>query len=216
MHNEEDRTSDHDGGYYILPEAALQFLPPEWRLHFEKIAEDGRAVLHSVDKELSQLVRLTNSVPALAALKHAQRRLSEHKFAAEMDALLELDMLTTAFVVTYVRLHQGGSSGGFARDSLPVNLRSVHDEVIEFRNKRFAHNTGHSSTSNAMEVALHNDRFEVGFTLSLGYYAGGAKGWSELVDFLHELFYDRLQKVLGRLKEKTGRDWIFPTAPAPD
>lgn len=41
-----------------------------------------------------------------------------------MEAFLELEMLTTAFVVTYVRLHQGGSRGGISRDSIPEKLRS--------------------------------------------------------------------------------------------
>lgn len=36
-----------------------------------------------------------------------------------MDAIMELDMLTTAFVVAYVRLHQGGNGSGFDRHNLP-------------------------------------------------------------------------------------------------
>jgi hypothetical protein len=52
-----------------------------------------------------------------------------------MVAFLELDMLTTAFVATYVRLHTGGSGSGFARDALPEALRSAHDEIIDMRNK---------------------------------------------------------------------------------
>lgn len=98
-----------------------------------------RAVLESVDKELSQLIRMSKSSTSLVALKYAAKRLSEYKLAAEMDAFLELDMLTTAFVVTYVGL-QGGSGSGFSRDSLPENLRGVHDLIVDMRNKRFADN----------------------------------------------------------------------------
>jgi hypothetical protein len=96
---------EEEGEYYSLPEEALQFLPEEWRNHFQAMADNGRAILESVDKELSQLVRISNSFTTLVTLKYAAKRLSEYKFAADMDAILELDMLTTAFVATYVRLH---------------------------------------------------------------------------------------------------------------
>lgn len=60
-----------------------------------------------------------------------------------MDAILELEMLITAFVVTYTRLSQGGAFSGFDRSELPEKFRPFHDEIIELRNQRFAHNDGH-------------------------------------------------------------------------
>ncbi|MET4790958.1 hypothetical protein ABIF64_003136 [Bradyrhizobium japonicum] len=50
-------------------------------------------------------------------------------FELQMEAFLELEMLTTAFVVTYVRLHQGGSRSGISRDSIPEKLRSSLNEL---------------------------------------------------------------------------------------
>lgn len=35
------------GEYYVIPEAAIQFLPEEWQAELEQAAEDGRAVLKS-------------------------------------------------------------------------------------------------------------------------------------------------------------------------
>ena len=207
---------EEEGEYYSLPEEALQFLPEEWRNHFQAMADNGRAILESVDKELSQLVRISNSFTTLVALKYAAKRLSEYKFAADMDAILELDMLTTAFVVTYVRLHQGGSGSGFSRDSLPEKLRGVHDQIIEMRNKRFAHNDDHHSVSNAMEIGFEGNRFLVKFDLTLEYQIGGATEWQELVKFLDAMTVDRMKKLVTRLKEKTGHDWVWPTGPAPD
>ncbi|MGY8684097.1 hypothetical protein Q2941_41020 [Bradyrhizobium sp. UFLA05-153] len=112
---------ENTGEYYVLPEEALQYLPEEWRDHFQAMADDGRIILKSVDNELSQLVRVLNSFAAVVALKHVQKRLSAYKFELKMEAFLELEMLTTAFAVTYVRLHQGGSGSGsgFSRDSVP-------------------------------------------------------------------------------------------------
>jgi hypothetical protein len=124
--------------------------------------------------------------------------------------------LTTAFVVTYVRLHQGGNGSGFSRDALPEKLRGIHDQIIDLRNKRFAHNDDHHSVSNAMEIGFQDDRFEIKFGLTLGYHVGGATEWHELVKFLDVMIVERLHKLFARLKEKTGRDWVLPTGPAPD
>src|SRR3546814_10507495 len=69
-----------------------------------------------------------------------------------MAAFLEFDMLTTAFVATYVRLHTGGSGSGFARDALPEALRSAHDELIDMRNKRYAHVAEHDSVGSVAKI----------------------------------------------------------------
>jgi hypothetical protein len=207
---------DDEPEYYVLPEEALKYLPEEWRNEFQARADSGRAVIESVEKELSQLARISNSFTSLVALKHAQKRLSEYTFAADMDAVLELDMLTTAFVVAYARLHHGGNGSGFSRDVLPEKLRETHDQIIGMRNKRFAHNDDHHSVSNAMEIGFEGSRFLVKFNLTLGYYIGGATEWHELVKFLDAMTVARMEKVIARLKEKTGHDWVMPTGPAPN
>src|SRR3546814_8494481 len=93
------------------------------------------------------LSRLSLSFYHVTVLKHIRDKLAVYRFKADMAAFLELDMLTTAFVATYVRLHTGGSGSGFARDALPEALRSAHDEIIDMRNKRYAHVAEHDSRS---------------------------------------------------------------------
>jgi len=200
--------------YYVLPEEAIALLPEEWQDQIQARISDGRAVLKSVDRELSQLGRLSNSLIALATLKHVRDRLVSYRFAATMDAVLELDMLTTAFIVTYVRLHEGGTGSGFARDVLPERLRSFHDDIISLRNRRFAHTGDHDSVSEAMEIGLQDDRFEVKLSISLGFHIGGATEWQEIVDVLDTIYAERCFKLLSRLKEKTGHDWVFAGDPA--
>ena len=209
------RPPEHSEEYYFVPEEGLQYLPKECRDHYQAIADDGHAVLSSVDKELSQMARISASLSTLVSLKHIKRRLAEYRFAADMEAILELDMLTTAFVVTYVRLHQGGSGSGFARDALPPKLREVHDAIVDLRNKRFAHNDEHHSVSNGMEIGFSEGRFDIKFGLTLGYHVGGATEWHELVDFLDSMVAEKMGKILARLQEKTGREWTLPSCPAP-
>jgi len=118
--------------------------------------------------------------------------------------------------VTYVRLHQGGNGSGFSRDSIPENLRTIHDQVVNLRNKRFAHSDEHDSVSNALEIAFEDNRFEIKFGLSLGYHIGGAKEWPDLVKSVEALYSERIDKLLARLKQKTGHDWALQSGPAPE
>ena len=203
------------GEYYVLPEDALQHLPEEWRNHFQAMADDGRVILKSVDNELSQLVRLLNSFTTLVTLKHVQKRLSAYKFEPEIGAFLELEMLITAFVVTYARLHHGGQQSGFSRNSLPEKLRSIHDEVIDLRNKRFAHHDEHDSVSSALEIFHEGSRFEVKFGISFGFYVGGRTEWPDLVKSVEALYNESIEKLLKRLKQKTGHDWGLQEGPPP-
>ncbi|MEJ8406057.1 hypothetical protein WKI27_11935 [Brevundimonas vesicularis] len=210
------RSSDDEIEYFSISEEALEHLPAEWREAIEVKAADGRAVLRSVDKELSALSRLSISAVTMVSLKHVQRRLSAYKFKPTLEAFLELEMLTTAFVVTYVRLHEGGGGSGFARNMLPEALRPIHDEILEMRNKRFAHQDGHASIADAMQIAFDDDAFELKLGLQLGYHVGGRLEWPHLVKFIDAMLAERLSKLQVRLAEKTGRPWIFPTGPAPD
>lgn len=212
---EEAETDDGDDEYYVLPEEAIKLLPEEWRDQIQAKADHGRAVLKSVDAELSQLSRISNSLATLQTLKYVRDRLSKYRFEANLDAILELDMLTTAFIVTYVRLHQGGKGSGFGRDALPEKLRGFHDEIISLRNKRFAHSDDHDSVSDAMEIGLQDDRFEIILSMTLGFHIGGALEWQELVDVIDALYAERCDKLLGKLTEKTGHAWALATGPVP-
>ncbi|WP_296173582.1 hypothetical protein [uncultured Brevundimonas sp.] len=201
--------------YFVIPEEAFQLLPPEWREHCRALAEDGRRVLTSADPELSQLARLSNSFATLVTLKHIRQRLAAFRFAPEMETLLELDMLTTAFAVTYVRLSQGGKGSGFTHRDLPEGLRASHNEILELRNKRFAHDDAHHSVQNALAINIQDGRFAVELKLQLGFYVGGASAWHQLVDFLDAFYYGRLEAVFERLRRKTGREWLMPQGPGP-
>ena len=177
----EDDGSDE---YYVIPEEAIQLLPAAWREEIEAMAEGGRAILRSVDAELSQLSRLSFASISLVTLKHIKKRLTDFRFQPTMESILENEMLVTAFVVTYWRIFEGGAGSGFARDALPERLRAFHDEIVELRNKRFAHNAGHHTINDAMEVGLQDHRFIVTLGSEFRIQIGGAPEWQDLVDFI--------------------------------
>lgn len=204
--------------YYVIPEAAIRFLPKEWQVQLQQVADDGRAVLKSADNELSQLSRIANVLVTIQSLKHVQKRLNEHGFEASMEHILELDMLTLAFAVTYVRLYQGGAGSGFARDNLPGHLRGCHDELVDMRNKRFAHNTGHHTIADALQITSDPEctHFEVQLGQSFRVQIGGNPLWAELVAFIDGMFADRMARLLTRISEKTGRRWSLPAGEPPE
>lgn len=216
MTREVSKGDDDDAEYFVLPEEAFVHLPDDMRNQLEKMAEDGRAVLRSVDQELNQAGRLSRSMIDLVSLRHVQDRLSTYRFSADMSALLELDMLITAFVVTYARLQKGGAGWGFKREDLPNELRIKHDEIIDLRNKRFAHSDDHHSITNMMEIQFAEEAYEIHPSLNMRIQIGGAPEWKELVEAVEGIVHSRLDKLVGHLSKKTGYKWVYAKGPAPD
>ncbi|MCP1214365.1 hypothetical protein, partial [Acetobacter okinawensis] len=131
--------------YVIFPEEAIKYLPEEWQKHLHAINEEAFGILEAADKDLTILNRIVHAYPTMASLRYIQHRLASTKFEATTEWMLENDMLTLAFVTTYARLVQGGIGSGVSRKTLPTELRSVHDSIVELRNKRYAHNDKHES-----------------------------------------------------------------------
>jgi hypothetical protein len=202
--------------YVTLPEEAIEYLPKEWRDHFRSLAEEGRGLLEIADKDLKHLNRLVHALPVMASLRYIQYRLASTKFEATEGWVFETDMLTSAFVTTYFRLIDGGLGSGVSRNTLPLKLRPVHESIIELRNKRYAHNVGHHSLRGEMLIGFENSKFDINVRFHMGMHVGGAKEWEPLVAFLDELMTNRLQKLLQKLTERTGREWRFPEGPPPE
>jgi hypothetical protein len=216
MANDVTDAADEEPGYYSLSEEHFHLLPKELRSQFEAMAADGRTILDSVEKELDRLTKISTSMATLASLRYIYDRLSKHQFSPDEEWMLELDMLTTAFLVTYVRLHQGKAGSGFDRSHLPEHLRAKHDEVLELRNKRFAHTDFHPSVRNMMEISFKDGVFIAAPSLSLGYFVGGATEWKELVESVEAIYYDQKEKLMARLTHKTAYQWKLIEGPPPD
>ncbi|MBP2537503.1 hypothetical protein [Agrobacterium tumefaciens] len=201
--------------YIVFPEEAIKYLPEEWQQQLYALKEEGQGVLETADDNLRILNRLVHAFPTMASLRYIQHRLSSTKFEATMDWALENDMLTLAFVTTYARLIDGGIGSGVSRSALPPELRPVHDKIIELRNKRYAHNAGHDSITGNLEIGFEGGKFDISVNFNMGFHVGGALEWKPLVEFLDELMFRRLYAQLDKLKEKTGRQWTFPSGPPP-
>lgn len=201
--------------YILFPEEAIRHLPLEWQKQFQIAIDEGKAILEDADTNLKNLNRLVHAFPTMASLRYIHYRLSSTQFTPSTEWVFENDMLTMAFVTTYVRLIEGGIGSGVSRKSIPNDLRPVHDEIIRLRNMRYAHNDGHESISGSLSIEFENGQFDLGVNFTMGFHVGGAKEWKRLVEFLDNLMVERHQVQLLNLKEKTGYDWNFSSGPPP-
>lgn len=206
-----------DDEFIYIPEELFTHLPKEYREAAQARKHQGENALQIADKDIQGLIRLTNAIPTTSLLSYIYHRLRKSKFEATAKTFMEQEVLTTAFIVTYSRLFaKGDASSGISRGNLPDHLRTVHDEIIQLRNKRYAHNGTHETVTSGIAVDFDDDGFRVHMQMSLGFYLGGRNEWEELITFIDALMHERLTKILRRLKEKTGHEWTFPTGPAPD
>ncbi len=206
-----------DDDYVYVPEEFFKHLPPEYRDAAEARKQQGSDILQIADKDIKSLVRLANAIPTTSSLSYIYHRLRTAKFEMTAEAVMEQEMLTTAFVVTYARLFVSGNGGsGVSRDQIPLHLRTVHDDILDIRHQRYAHNGGHKTIGSGIQIDFDDAEVRVNLGMSLGFYVGGRNEWEELVTFLDAHMHERLQKILGRLKAKTGLEWTFPVGPAPD
>ena len=201
--------------YVVFPEEAIKYLPEDWQERLYAIKEEGRGILAAADENLKVLNRLVHAYPTMASLRYIQHRLVSTKFEATTEWVLENDMLTLAFVTTYARLVEGGIGSGVSRKTLPPELRPVHDKIIELRNKRYAHNDGHESITGSLEISFEGGNFDINVKFNMDVHVGGALAWEPLVVFLDGLLVSRLHAQLQKLKQKTGREWTFPSGPPP-
>ena len=206
-----------DDEFVYVPEELFQHLPKEYREAAEARKQQGEDALRIVDKDIQGLVRLMNAIPTSSSLSYIYHRLRTTKLEPTADALMEQEALTTAFIVTYGRLFASGKgASGVSRKNIPTHLKSVHDDIIDLRNKRYAHNDGHETISSDVRIDFDDGGFRVGVQLTQGSFLGGRDEWEELIKFIDAHMHERLTKILARMTKKSGYEWSFPVGPAPD
>lgn len=215
--NNSARTIWEDDNYVYVPEELFALLPASYREAAEVRKKEGTNLLQIVDEDLQRFVKLGGTFQTVASLRYNFERLRALRFDGTTQAFFEHEMLTTAFVVTYARLFNARNGGsGVSKKQIPAHLREVHDDLMEIRNERYAHDGGHDSIETGIQIDFDDIECRVALEMRLGFHWGGRNEWGELVTFLEAYMHDRLQKTLRRLKEKTGREWKFPEGPTPD
>ncbi|WP_321363857.1 hypothetical protein [uncultured Celeribacter sp.] len=206
-----------DEEYVCVPEEFFALLPTEYREAAEARKRQGEDILRIVEKDLQDLHRLVRAIPTTSSLSYIYHRLRKTKLEPSNEWFMEQETLTTAFIVTYARLFAGGKGARrLDKSVLPDHLKPIHQEIIDLRNERYAHNDGHQSIGSRLQIDFDDDGFEVSVQSNLGLFIGGRDEWKELITFIDAYMHEQLMKVLNRLTEKTGYPWAFPEGPVPD
>lgn len=206
-----------DDDFVYVPEALFNHLPREYRDAAQALKQRGEDALRVGDNDIRGLIRLINAIPTASSLSYIYHRLRTSVTEVTPAALMEQEVLTTAFIVTYARLFATGNGAiRLSRSDMPERLRSIHDDIMDLRHKRYAHNDAHETVSSEVEVIFDSDGFNLRAQVSVGLYFGGRDEWKELITFIDAYMHERLFKILDRLTEKTGYKWSFPSGPAPD
>lgn len=206
-----------DGKYVYIPEELFGHLPPEFREAADSAKQIGDRVLPIADNDLQSLVRLSKAILTSTSLSYIYHRLRNANFDFTLKAVMEQEMLTTAFVVSYSRLFTSSTgTKGISKDQIPPHLKSFHEEILDIRNKRYAHNGDHETTDSGLQVSFDELGFHVDMQFSFGFCVGGRNEWEELIAFVDAHMHETLYKILARLKKRTGYDWNTSSGPAPD
>lgn len=206
-----------DDNYVHIPESLFELLPSEYREALEEVKSIGNNALLIADQDLQNLIRLSKAIPTTMSLSYIYHRLRSAKFDSTIEAVIEQEMLTTAFIVTYSRLFVTGNGvKGISRKVIPDHLKKIHDEIIDIRHRRYAHNGGHETIDSGLEILYSESKFQVNMQLNLGFFVGGRNEWKELVTFIDAYMHEMLYKILARLKDKTGYEWSISTGETPD
>ncbi|WP_157969048.1 hypothetical protein [Tropicimonas sp. IMCC34011] len=205
-----------DDEFVYVTEELLKYLPKEYRDAAQARKQQGEDVLRIGDKDIQGLIRLINAIPSTSSLSYIYHRLRTSIAEVTPATLMEQDVLTTAFIVTYARLFASGNGAiKLSKSDIPNHLKSVHDEIMDLRHKRYAHNDVHQTVSTKIEVIFNDDGFLLRPQISIGLCLGGRDEWRELIAFIDAHVHERLFKILDRLTRKTGYKWSFPSGPAP-
>lgn len=176
-----------DDKFVYVPEEFFNLLPKEYRDAAQARKQQGEDVLRIADKDIQGLIRLINAIPTTTSLSYIYHRLRTSKFEATTEALMDQETLTTAFIVTYARLFASGDgASGISKRSIPVHLRPVHDDIIQLRNKRYAHNGSHETVNSGIMIHFDDSGFQIQMQMSLGLYVGGRNEWEELITFIEK------------------------------
>ena len=203
-----------DEDFVYVPEELFKYLPDNFQSLVNARKKQGETMLDVADKDLHALAKLVNAFPSVISLGYTYQRLRDTKFRKDMDSVLEQEMLTTAFIVTYGRLFTTGhGTRRLSRDIIPSDLREIHDAIMQLRHQRYAHNDEHETVKNGITIDFDNDGFHVKAQMSIGFHVGGRDEWEHLVSFLNEHMHDQVHIVLGRLRKKTGYEWSFSDGP---
>ncbi|AGI68220.1 hypothetical protein OAN307_c26310 [Octadecabacter antarcticus 307] len=131
-----------------------------------------------------------------------------------LEVLFEIDMHQSALVISYGRMFADGSRK-ISSKKIPAELQATHQEIMDLRNTRYAHNGDHETISVKTELEIDGKAVTVKDTLNSTMCLGAPQHWEPLIDWVGGYLVDQSRKERARLTEKTGLNWKGQDGPPP-
>ena len=122
---------------------------------------------------------------------------------------MEAEAFMTTVVMAYGRLFaESKGAPVFKKKLIPDHLIDTHDEIIKFRNERYAHHGGHVTTAAEIElfVAEHDVEMQLHWRASM--YNGAPPHWRELFKWVDEFLKTSFKKQVAHLGATSGKEWV--------
>lgn len=184
------------------------------------MSEDGPTPdIHRLEEEyandIARLNRMTNNIYSLNVAEYAFERLAAlPPTPNSMEFMLEVEALTTGLVTSYARLFTSSEGSIKLKDDIvPDHLRPVHDEIMEFRNRRYAHHGAHPSMTTSTALTAEGLDIVLEQQMSFEFRVGVARHWGPLIVWLRGYLHDRSQAELQYLSRKSGFVWRMRQGP---
>lgn len=167
----------------------------------EQLLERFRPELERLDKMALNFVAVNN-------IRYFYRRLEEIEPEMTLEYFMEVEALTTALVISYGRLFSRTTgTTKLKRAAVPVDLRAIHDELIEYRHSRYAHHGNHDSISSGIDLEFDGERIVVNPQLHIDYRVGASAHWKPLLVWLSRHMLESFEQQLAQLTSKSGLEW---------
>lgn len=146
---------------------------------------------------------------AEAAIKLAERCNVDRSLSAQEQVLLSHSLLRNS-IVTYAKCYASSGSFMVSLDANTVfagkpELRTIHDKVLEARNRFVAHNDSNEFETVNIGVREVPDRFVVALTYTLQTPISDFGGYASIYNYVGEYVMRKMIKILNKIGEEHGK-----------
>lgn len=166
---------------------------------------------------VDRLQKMILNLHSVACIRFWYWRLGNFQSSSNLhEDIMEMDALTTAIVMSYGRLFATTErTTKLKNEVVPTSLESVHKNIIDLRNMKYAHHGNHDSIDAKVEIRFNGTSLEVAPNLELGIYFGAPKHWAPLFEWLDQYMYETISNHMSFLTKQTGIEWKIPLSEPP-
>ncbi|MGX0879789.1 hypothetical protein ACSSV4_004499 [Roseovarius sp. MBR-154] len=172
----------------------------------EVFVEANQAHVSRLRKTITNLMTMRHVLyflDRLDGLKHDARA------ASSKDSIMEAEAFMTTVVISYGRLF--AESKGvpvFKKKLIPKDLFETHDEIIKFRNERYAHHGCHVTTAAEIELFVGESDVDMKLHWRASMYNGAPPHWRDLFEWVDEFLKTSFKKQVAHLSATSGKEWL--------